>query len=82
MNALPGLFALQEGGAFAGLTPFSILSQIMGGPTVLTDAQSTQFGESFGTDFGMQSSTGRAGSQSTSSSSSTENAFNFGFGGK
>ena len=82
LEALPGLLGLAEGGAFAGLTPFAMLSQIMGGPTVLTDAQSTQFGESFGTDFGAQSSTGRAGSQSTSSSSSKEAGFNFGFGGK
>ena len=82
INALPGLFELSQGGALAGLTPFMMLSQIFGGPTVLQDSESEQFGESFGLDFGAQASTGRAGSQSTSSSSGSSKSFSFNpFGG-
>lgn len=77
LNALPGLFELSQGGALAGMTPFMMLSQIMGGPTVLSDSQSSQFGESFGLDIGAQQSTGRAGSQSTSSSKSSSKSFSF-----
>lgn len=81
-QALPGLFELSQGGALAGMTPFMMLSEILGGPTVLTDSESSQFGESFGLDIGAQASTGRAGSQSTSSSRGSTKSFNFNpFGG-
>ena len=78
-QALPGLMGLAEGGALGGMAPFMMLSQILGGPTVLQDSQSTQFGESFGTDFGLNMSTGRAGSQATSSSSSKGSTKSFSF---
>lgn len=79
LTQMPGLFGLAEAGTFAGLSPFMLLSQIMGGPTTLTDSTSfsEQFGESFGLDFGFDQTTGRAGSQSSSSSSSA--SVNFGF---
>lgn len=70
LGALPGLFGLAEGGALAGLSPFAALSQIMGGPTTLTDSSS----------FDVGSTTGRAGSTSESSQRSRSSSFNFGFG--
>jgi hypothetical protein len=79
LSALPGLLGLQETGAMSGLSPFLALSQIYGGPTVLTDAQSTDFGSSFGRNFGFDQTTGRAASESSSSSSSSSKNFSIGF---
>lgn len=58
LGGLSDVLGLAESGAFAGLSPFAALAQILGDPTVL--------GESF--DLGGSRTTGRAGSQSTSTS--------------
>lgn len=83
LSALPGLFGVGQGAAMAGLAPYEALAQILGGPTVLTQGQSTQFGQSssdaiaraiseaFGEDF----------QYGTSQSSSKGSSFNFGIGG-
>ncbi len=69
LAALPGLFGLAESGAMAGLSPFAALSQIFGGPQIINESSS----------FDVGSTTGRAGSSSTSNSSSRSSSFNFGF---
>jgi len=81
IGALPGLFGLAESGQFAGLSPFAALSQILGGPTVLTDSESSSssLAESLGLNVGGSQSTGRAGSQSSSDSTSKTDSFSFGF---
>lgn len=83
LSALPGLFDLASGGTMASLSPLLALSQILGGPTVLSDSDSSSFSDSlassFGLDFGLDSTTGRAGSSSRSSSSSSSKSFNLGF---
>jgi hypothetical protein len=80
LESLPGLFGLAEGGELAGLSPFAALSQIIGGPTVLTESESSQLAEALATQFGLDRTTGRAASRSTSSSSSSAKSFNLGFG--
>lgn len=79
LSALPGLLGLQETGAMSSLSPFLALSQIYGGPTVLQDSQSSDFGSSFGRNFGFDQTTGRAASESSSSSSSSSKNFSIGF---
>lgn len=56
LGALPSLLNVAQGGATAGLTPYSALSQILGGPTALTSS------------FGEQTSFGQSESQQTSES--------------
>jgi hypothetical protein len=73
LSALPELAGLAQGGATAGMLPYSLLSQIMGGPTVLGSSQSSQFGESssdalahaISSSFGQQSSTSQSTGQAT-----------------
>ena len=76
LSALPGLMGIGQAGSMAGLAPYEALAGILGGPTVLTQGQSSQFGESssdaiaraisqaFGEDF----STSQLHSQSSSAS--------------
>lgn len=80
MGFLPSLMGLAETGAMSSLSPFVALSQILGGPTVLTDSESSQLAESLGLDIGGSSQTGRAGSQSTSTSSSKSSSASFSLG--
>lgn len=42
LSSLSSLYGLAQGGATAALTPYQILSQIIGGPTVLGNSSSTQ----------------------------------------
>ena len=72
LSALPSLFGLAQGSATVGLTPYTALAQILGGPTVLTQQQATDqstsssiaksiadsFGQSYGFDFGTSKSQG------------------------
>lgn len=83
LAALPGLFGLAESGALADLSPFAMLSQILGGPTVLgsSEAENSALAESFGFDLGLDSTTGRAGSQSESTTRSRSRNFSFSNGG-
>ena len=81
-SLIPGLSNVAQAGLGAPLSPYSTLSSILGGPTALTDSQSTQFSESdsesvaraISEALGFQYGT----SQSTSSSKSK--SFNFGVG--
>lgn len=70
LQMLPGLAGLAETSALAGLSPYAALSSILGGPTVLGDSSSYQYGQ--------DSTTGRAGSQSQSTSSSKSKSFSIG----
>lgn len=67
IGGLSDVLGLAESSAFADLSPFAALAQILGDPTVL--------GDSFGFDVAGSESTGRAGSESESSSRSR--SFNF-----
>lgn len=69
LGALPGLLGLSQAGANASLNPYLALSQILGGPTVLTQSQagsqsSSQdiaraLSESFGLSYGTSQSTSK-----------------------
>lgn len=81
LDSLPGLLSMADSAAGgAELDIYSRLSQILGGPTTLTDAQSTNFSESnsqsiaeaFSRAFGENFNYGRG----TSSSSGKSRAFN------
>lgn len=80
LDSLGGLLDIVRTGNLASLDPLTVLAQIMGPATTLTDASSFGVSDSF--DFGIDSTTGRAASQSSSSSSSSSRgrSFNFGFG--
>jgi len=68
LGSLSSLYGLAQGGATAGLVPYQLLSQIMGGPTVLgqsssssiakaiSDSFNNQGSQSYGFDFGASSS--------------------------
>lgn len=81
-SLIPSLLGTAQAGLGAPLSPYAALSSILGGPTVLTSAQSTQFGES------SSESVARAISEalgfnygtSQSTSSSKGKSFNFGVG--
>jgi hypothetical protein len=78
LQSLPGLFGIAQGGALSELAPYQMLAEIMGGPTVLGESESSQFGESssdaiaramseaFGEDFSYQSSKSKGTSKSLS----------------
>ena len=86
IGALPGLLGIAETGAFASLSPFAALSQILGPQTVLQDsagtsfAESDNFAESAGSSISADSTTGRAGSRSTSQNSSSGKSKSFSIG--
>lgn len=69
LQNLPQLYGLAEAGSSSALSPFERLAAILGGPTVL--------GESSSFDFGYDSTIGRAGSQS--STVSKKSGFKIGF---
>lgn len=80
LSGLPGLFDLAQSGNNAELGVYGTLSQILGGPTTLTQQQSTDFSsatsaqiaEAFSRAFGENFST----SKGSSSSFGRSNAFN------
>lgn len=88
LAALPGQLGLLESGSMAALSPFMALSQILGGPTVLTDSNAfnTAMDQSGSTSTSTSSSKSRSHEESlqkaTSSakSSSKSKSFNFGIG--
>ena len=77
LSMLPSLFGLAESGAMASLSPFAMLSQILGPQTVLTDSESSQLAESLGINMGGSSTVGRAASESSSTSSSESSSMSF-----
>lgn len=80
LGSLGDLFGLAESSAFATLSPFAALGQILGGPTVLTDSESSQLAESLGLSLGVDETTGRAGSSSRSTSRTDSSGASFSFG--
>lgn len=70
LQMLPGLMGMAETSALAGLSPYAALASILGGPTVLGDSSSYQFG--------ADSTTGRAASRSSSSSTTKSKSFSIG----
>lgn len=78
LSALPGLYGVAESGFGAELAPYQALAQILGGPTVLTQGQSTNFStatsadiaraisKAFGEDFTSSQSSSKGKSVSAS----------------
>jgi len=89
LNALPSLLGLAGAGFNAGLSPYTTLAGILGGPTVLTQGQSTSqstseqiaqmISEALSQSFGESQSSGFSDSESSSQSTSKGKSFNFGF---
>jgi hypothetical protein len=67
IDALPGLLGLAESGIGAELAPYLQLSQIIGGPTVLTDSESGSFSESGSSQLARSFSESRGSSTSKGS---------------
>lgn len=82
LGALPGLLGIAESSFAAPLAPFQALAQIIGGPTVLTEAgsQATQFAESTSESIARAISEMFGFNIGQSQSSSRSGGFNFGFG--
>ena len=86
LGALPGLLDLQERGANAELGAYSSLASILGGPTVLSQSQGTDFSRStaqsvadaFSRSFGEQTSSSESTSTASSRGRSRGWGFNFG----
>lgn len=78
---LPALYGVAEGGFNAGIAPYESLSSILGGPTVLTDAQSTDFSEASSEEIAaaMSRAFGEDFSRSRGSSTSKSKSFSLGF---
>lgn len=78
LNALSSLFGLAEGGELAKFAPMQLLAQVLGGPTVLGESQSTDIAQalsdsfsedgsqSYGFDFGTATSSSQSRSKSKS----------------
>jgi hypothetical protein len=78
--SLPALLGIQEAGSFAALQPFMMLSEILGGPTVLTDTDAFSTSEGSSVSKSRSSSLEGSESQSTSSSTSSSKGKSFSFG--
>jgi hypothetical protein len=76
LGSLPGMLDLVERGQNAELAPYGSLSSILGGPTTLTSAESSDFSrttaqsaaDAFSRSFGEQSAESQSQSQSTAKS--------------
>lgn len=71
LSALSSLYGLAQGGAYAGLSPYEALAQIMGGPTVLSTSQSNEISQALSDSFGQQGSQSYGFNFGTGSSEST-----------
>lgn len=82
LSSLPSLLGIGEAGEFASLAPYRALAGILGGPTVLSEAQSTQFGESLSTSEAIAQAISSSFGLDTSKSKtkSKSGSFNLGFG--
>lgn len=88
LGSLPGLLDVFERGQNAELGTYSALSSILGGPTVLSQSESSDFSsstaqsiaEAFSRSFGETSSTSESESTSTARSRGKSRGYNFGFG--
>jgi hypothetical protein len=85
LGALNSLFSLNQAGANASIEPYTMLAQILGGPTTLTtsssiaDALSSSFGEQGSQSYGFNYGTGSSQSSSQGSGSSFGIAGGIGF---
>jgi hypothetical protein len=79
LGSLGQMFGIAEGGAFAGMAPHTMLSQILGGPTVMNQSQSTQFSESESIAKAISEALGFSYGSSDSSSKGSSKSLNFGF---
>jgi len=72
LSQLPALFGLAQGGANAALSPYAALAGILGGPTVLSQSQATNFQQASSEDIAraISSSFGEDFSKGTSKSKS------------
>lgn len=77
LAALPGLQGIAEAGFSADLAPYAALASILGGPTVLTQAESSQFATA--EDFARAFSESFGFSQSQTQSTSKAKDFSLGF---
>lgn len=76
LNALPSVLSLSQAGMGAALSPYTALSQILGGPTVLSQSESGQQATSFDIARALSESFGL--DYSTSQGTSHGRAFDFG----
>jgi hypothetical protein len=74
VSALPGQLDLLAGGQQLALDPYMALSQILGSPTVLNEASSTSTGRAGSSSSSVQGSQ----EQYTNTSSSRQRQYNFG----
>lgn len=83
LGAIPGLLGVAESGYASSLAPYTALAQIIGGPTVLTEAgsESSQFGQSTSESIAQAISEMFGFNYGQSQSSSKSGGFNFGFAG-
>jgi len=79
LGALPGVLGLAGAGFNAGLNPYLALSQIIGGPTVLTQQQSTSDQVAQAISDALSQSVGVSSSQSTARGQGTNNAKGYNF---
>jgi hypothetical protein len=81
LNSLQSLLDIQQAGSLSALAPYQALSGILGGPTVLTQAQSTSESESMNTSEAIaraiSASFGEDFSKSTSKSKSKSGSISF-----
>lgn len=80
LASLGSMLNLSETAATADLAPFAALSQILGGPTVLSESQSTQFSESEAIARAISEALGFSFGESSSSSKGSSKSMNVGFG--
>jgi hypothetical protein len=71
LSSLSALYGLNQSGDTAALAPYQILSQIIGGPTVLGSSSSTQLSSSLASSLGAQGSSSFGFDFGTGSSKST-----------
>lgn len=81
LDALPGLGGLAQSSAGAPLLPYQLLSQIMGGPTVVGGSQSSNFANADASSVAQAIASSFGMSQEQSQSTSKGRTFNFGIGG-
>lgn len=79
LNALPSLLGVANAGLNAELAPYQALASIIGGPTTLTQSQSTQYGQSTSDELAraISQAFGENFSHDESQSSSRSKAWNF-----
>lgn len=78
LGSLDDMFGIAQGGATAEMLPHQMLSQILGGPTALTSAQSTQFSESEAVARAISEAMGFSFGESNSKSKGSSKSFDVG----